>query len=227
MNKLTLEKIKLITAMVIFGTIGLFVRNIPLPSSVIALSRGTIGVLFLLLITALKRTGISQKAIKANLGRLILSGAFIGMNWILLFEAYRYTTVATATLCYYLAPTMVILAAPFVLKEKLTQRKLLCAVVALCGMVCVSGVLDSGVLAGIFGGSTDISLGDGAGILEGDIIGSFATSGELTGILYGLGAAVLYACIILINKKIHDISAYDKPLCSLEFPPLCCCPTAF
>ena len=41
-------KLKLITAMVIFGTIGLFVRYLSLPSSVIALFRGVGGTLFLL-----------------------------------------------------------------------------------------------------------------------------------------------------------------------------------
>lgn len=187
MDRIKREKLKMITAMALFGTIGIFVRYIPLPSSIIAFCRGLVGMLFLLLVTLLRKSSISGQAIRKNLRWLILSGAFLGMNWILLFEAYRYTTVATATLCYYLAPIIVILAAPVLLKEKLTVRKIICTIVALIGMVCVSGVLQNGI----------------------------PTLGEAKGILFGLGAAVLYATIILLNKKIHDISAYDKTIMQL------------
>ncbi len=187
MDRIKREKLKMITAMALFGTIGIFVRYIPLPSSIIAFCRGIVGMLFLLLVTVLRKSRISGEAIRKNLLWLILSGAFLGMNWILLFEAYRYTTVATATLCYYLAPIIVILAAPVLLKEKLTLRKIICTVVALIGMVCVSGVLQNGI----------------------------PTLGEAKGILFGLGAAVLYATIILLNKKIRDISAYDKTIMQL------------
>ena len=54
-------KIRLMTAMFIFGTIGIFVRNIPLPSSIIALSRGIIGTLFLIIFTGIRKIGISYK----------------------------------------------------------------------------------------------------------------------------------------------------------------------
>ena len=133
-----LARAKLILAMTIFGTIGIFVRYIPLPSSVIACVRGFVGVAFLLLVTLVKKTKISLKDIKKNLLLLVISGAFIGINWILLFEAYRYTTVATATLCYYMAPIFVTIASPFILKEKLTLKKVLCVLTALIGMIFVS-----------------------------------------------------------------------------------------
>lgn len=187
MNRVRIEKLKLITSMCIFGTIGIFVRHIPLPSSVIAFVRGLVGMLFLLAVVLVKKSPISVKDIKKNLIWLILSGAFLGMNWILLFEAYRFTSVATATLCYYLAPIIVILVSPFLLKEKLTFRKILCTAVALVGMIFVSGVLQNGV--------PEIT--------------------ELKGILFGLGAAILYAGIMLINKKIQGISPYDKTIVQL------------
>lgn len=95
--------------MVIFGTIGIFVRYIPLPSSFIAVMRGFVGALFVLLFLFLKKSSPDKKAISKNLRMLVLSDAFIGINWILLFEAYHYTTVATATLCYYMQPIFVIL----------------------------------------------------------------------------------------------------------------------
>lgn len=179
----------LVSAMCIFGTIGILRRYIPLPSSLVALVRGVIGAGFLLMTALIRGQKPDRTAIRKNMLLLFLSGAAIGFNWIFLFEAYCYTTVATATLCYYLAPIIVILLSPLVLKEKLTLRGLLCALVALCGMIPVSGVFDTG-----FGGME-----------------------ELKGILFGLAAAVLYASVILMNKKMTGIGASDKTMFQLMF----------
>lgn len=180
-------KASLIFSMLVFGTIGIFVRYISLPSSVIALVRGIIGTIFLMIVIYKRGPGLAWKEIRRNLLYLYLSGAFIGINWILLFESYCYTTVATATLCYYMAPVFVTIAAPFVFKERLTKRKIFCIFVALVGMFFVSGVWNTGT----------------SGI------------GELRGILYGIGAAVFYASVILLNKKIQDVPAYDKTMMQL------------
>lgn len=148
-------KIKLIASMLIFGSMGILVRNIGLPSSVVALFRGGIGVLFLLGVCAFTKTPVSFQAMKRNLVLLLCSGAALGANWIFLFEAYRYTTIAVATLSYYLAPVLITAASPFVLKEKLTGIKLACVAAALAGMALVSGVMASrgastlGVLFGL------------------------------------------------------------------------------
>ena len=177
---------KLTLSMVIFGTIGVFRRYIPLPSSLVAMTRGLIGMLFLLLVMLLRRRGMNRAAVRRKFAMLCLSGAAIGVNWILLFEAYNYTSVATATLCYYLAPMFVILASPLVMGERLTAKKLICVLAALLGMVFVSGVLESG------GGSSD-----------------------LKGVLLGLGAAVLYASVVLMNKQLGDVPAYDRTIVQL------------
>ena len=177
---------KLTLSMIIFGTIGIFRRYIPLPSSLVAMTRGLTGMLFLLLVMVLRKRGMNRTAVRRKLGLLCLSGAAIGVNWILLFEAYNYTSVATATLCYYLAPMFVILASPLVVGERLTAKKLICVLTALLGMVFVSGVLESG------GGSSD-----------------------LRGVLLGLGAAVLYASVVLMNKQLGDVPAYDRTIVQL------------
>lgn len=57
---------------------------------------------------------------------LLISGGMIGFNWMLLFEAYRYTTIAVATLCYYMAPVLLIAFSPLLFKEKLTGRQIVC-----------------------------------------------------------------------------------------------------
>lgn len=175
----------MILAMLIFGTIGIFVRYIPLPSSVIAVGRGIIGTAFLFLFIKGKGIPISWPDIRQNLLLLCLSGAALCGNWTFLFEAYRYTSIATATLCYYMAPIIVILVSPIFLKEKLTARKLLCVLTALAGMVLVSG-------SGQEGGSAN-----------------------MTGVFFGLCAACCYASIVIFNKKIKPMAAYDKTIVQL------------
>ena len=186
MNLQRSAKLRLVFAMTMFGTLGLFIRAIPLPSSIIALVRGVVGAAFLLLLCAVRKTPPDKRAIGRNLKWLLPCGIAMGFNWILLFEAYRYTTVAVATLCYYLSPVIILLLSPLVLKEKLTALKAGCIAMALVGMFLVSGVVQSG-----------------------------GTGFNATGILLGLGAAVLYAFIVLLSKQLTDISSYDTTIMEL------------
>lgn len=116
-------KLRNIIAMLIFGTIGLFVKNIDLNSSEIALTRGFIGGITLLFAMALLRKKVSIEAIKRNIYLLIFSGFAVGLNWIFLFQGYKYTSISNTTLSYYFAPIFVTILAPFILKEKLTLSK--------------------------------------------------------------------------------------------------------
>lgn len=186
-NKTALPRFSLILSMCIFGTIGLLRKYIDLPSGMIALARAFIGTLFLVCLLLFKRQKPDISAIGRNLAMLILSGAMLGFNWILLFEAYCYTSVATATLCYYMAPVLIIVTSPLFFRERLTVKKLLCVVSALIGIVLVSGVLQTGI--------TDIS--------------------ELRGVFLGLAAAVLYAAIVMVNKAMKDIPALDRTIVQL------------
>ena len=141
----------LIASMVLYGTIGVFRHYIPLPSGLIACARGLIGALSLVLFLLILRKKPDWAAIRRSFLPLALSGAALGANWLLLFEAYSRTSVAVATLTYYFAPILLLLIAPFALKEKLTLRKVVCIFVALAGMVFISGVLGGGTsgLSGI------------------------------------------------------------------------------
>lgn len=192
MDKRSAARIKLLTSMCIWGSIGLFVRSIPLPSSVIANCRGIIGLLFLLLIMGLKRLRFQRSAIRRNALYLGLSGLMLGFNWILLFEAYRFTTIAAATLCYYLAPMIVVALSPIVFGESLNGRKLLCVLAALGGMVLVSGAAE--------GGLPDIS--------------------QVRGVLLGLAAAGLYAAIVICNKKLSGIGGTERTAIQLGISAL-------
>lgn len=174
-----------IMAMVIVGTIGIFRRNIALSSAALAFSRGILGSLSLGAFVKVRGQKIFHGMERKKLFLLILNGAIIGVNWIFLFEAYRFTTVAVATLCYYLQPTLLILVSPIFFKEKLTGRKMFYALIAFLGMVLVSGVLGGG------------------------------DTGSLKGVAFGLAAAVLYTMAVVINKITLGVDPYEKTIIQL------------
>ncbi len=184
MKELQLERIKYIIAVVLYGTIGLFLRYVNLPSEIVAMFRGLIGSLFIYLYLRLKHVPIDKKAIRNNLFLLLLSGICLGLNWIFLFASYMTTTVAIASLCNYLAPLFVIIVSPLVLHEKLEIKKLPYVVLAFLGIVLVSGVFDE-------------------------------QKGSMIGIVYGVMAALVFSIIIICNRKLKDISVYDRSIVQL------------
>lgn len=181
------EKSMLLLSMVIFGTIGLLRRYIPCSSGFLALTRAVIGAVFLLNLVRMKKQKPDLTAIRKNGLLLILSGAALGFNWIFLFESYNHTSVATATVCYYLAPILVILLSPILFREKLTRRQRIGAVCAMTGLIAVSGLPDTGLPGWE----------------------------EWKGICFGLAAALLYACVMILNKKLRSIGPYDKTISQL------------
>ena len=157
MRSLSADKAKLIAAMCLFGTIGILRRYIPCSSGVLALARSVVGLLFLLAVRLFRRAPFPAAALRQNAPVLCASGVLLGGNWILLFEAYRYTTVAVATVSYYMAPVFILLLSPLVLHESLTLKKALCVAAALLGMTLVSGVWETGLT-----GMTGVVYGLGA-----------------------------------------------------------------
>lgn len=181
------HKLMFVLAMVIFGTTGLFVRQIPIPSSEIALIRGIIGSLFLMGVIGVSKRPLAWEAIRRNLLLLVVSGGVLGFNWILLFQAYRYTTLSNAVLSYYFAPVFVMLLSPFVLKEKLSVKKILCIAGAMAGMLMIMG-----------------NNGESTAVYD-----------HGTGIAFGLGAAAFYAALMLLSKFIRDLSGLEITLVQL------------
>lgn len=179
--------LKLVSSMLIFGTVGLFVKGCAYPSGFIAMTRGFIGALLMLVIMLISKRRPDVSAIRDNLVYLLLSGAFIGFNWILLFESYRYTTVAAATLMYYMAPIFVTLLSPMLLGTRLNPKRILCIITAVFGMALLSEFwrLDFGSRDGYLG------------------------------IILALSAALLYALVTLTNKKMREISSEDRTLTQL------------
>ena len=168
----------LLLAVLLWGTLGVFRRYIGLPSGMLAFARGVLGALFLLILYPICRRRPHFAAIRQNGFKLLLSGVFLALNWIFLFEAYRYS-VSVAVVCYYMAPVLVTLAAPFLLGERMTPRKILCVAVAFVGAALVSG------------------------------IGRGAEGGQIQCVIFALIAAVCYASVTLTTKKMTVIPAKD------------------
>ncbi len=169
-------RLKVLVATATFGTIGIFVKNIPLPSAELAAYRAVIATVFLFVLIFLQKRTAAFSQARGKLPLLFLSGLAIGVNWILLFEAFRYTSVAIATLSYYFAPTVVVIASALLFREKPGLRQTLCFFGSTAGLVLV----------------INVSGGSPAGF---------------TGVLYGLGAALLYATVVLLNKATGEIDA--------------------
>lgn len=170
---------RLTVSMVIFGTLGPFVRAIDLSSAQIALCRALLALVLIGGFLAVKGQRLLPRGLGKELFWLSVSGAAVGVNWILLFEAYRYTSVSVATLSYYFAPVLVTLVSPLLFREKLTKKQLLCFFGSTLGLVLITWAGGSGANDGL-------------------------------GIAFGLGAALFYASVMLINKRIQNVQGLHR-----------------
>lgn len=180
MQKFFDPRLMLVASMTIFGTLGLFVRNISVSSGELALYRAVLAALLLTGFFVLSKQHIPLSKVKKEIPLLLASGVAMGINWILLFQAYKYTTVSAATLSYYFAPVIVTVVCPFLFREKLTMKQIICFIMSTVGLVLIIGI--------------------------GDVHGD----SNIIGILFGLGAAVFYATVILLNKFIKKVEGIHR-----------------
>ena len=141
---MTRARLRLIFCMVCFGTISLFVKGIALSAMEIALYRAAIAcaVLFVYMILTGRLKNLRMRP--GAFALLFLSGAAMGFNWLFLFTAYRYTTVALSTLAYYFSPTLVVLFSLILFREPLTLRQILCFLGSTAGLVLILGLRGGG-----------------------------------------------------------------------------------
>lgn len=180
MKKRNNPRLLFIVSMAVFGTLGPFVRNIPVSSGELALYRAILAAILIAAFLGVTGQKIPFGQIKKEVPLLLVSGVAMGINWILLFEAYKYTTVSAATLSYYFAPVIVTVVSPILFHETLTKKQILCFFMSTIGIVLITGIGD---------------LGSGT---------------DLIGILFGLGAAVFYATVILLNKFIKNVEGIHR-----------------
>lgn len=192
------SKIQFILSMVIFGTIGLVVRYIDLSSSERALFSSFIGCLFLMVILLSMKKKIVWQSVKSNAAILFFSGIALGGNWVFLYQSFDYTTIANATLGYYFAPVIVMLLSPWVLKETLSLKKVVCIFFAIIGLVLI--------------------VADGI---------SASRTNDIIGFSYGLIAAAFYASLLLLNKFIKGMGKLELTIIQLGVTALLLVPYVF
>ena len=180
-------RIQLAITMAIFGTVGLVRRNIPMDSLLLAGIRAFLGAVSLYAVIRISGRRLSVDRIRSRFWLIVLVGIIMGFNWVFLFESFNYTSVATATVCYYMEPVFLILASPFVFHERITVPKILCVIFSFIGMIFVSGVLQAG----------------------------FSGIAELKGVFFGLLAGLFYAICVIWNKTIDDVPIMDRTLVEL------------
>lgn len=183
------NKIRVVVSMLIWGSIGLLVRGIELPSMGIAFLRAVTASAFLGVLGIWMLNKDSKTAIKNNIKPLIITGLAMGFNWLLLFQAYKYTTISNATLSYYFAPVFIAVLSPLVLGEKFTAKKISSVFAAMLGLYLILSSQSAQPAA--------------------------AGYNHMLGIAYGLGGAAFYAIIILTSKRMKGISGFETSLVQL------------
>lgn len=168
-----------VAAMLIFGSNGVFASMLEMSGAQLVLLRTLIGGAVLLIIILISRGRTPKEVLLREKWRLLFAGVCLGANWALLFEAYNLMNVSLATLTYYTAPVLVLVLAPLVLKERQNGLAYLGMAVVIVGMLLVVG--------------TDFG--------EGGV--------SATGLIVGLGSAVFYAMLMLVNKQITGVSGLN------------------
>ncbi|NLK21488.1 MAG: EamA family transporter [Epulopiscium sp.] len=176
--------IQIIIAMLIWGSIGVFIQYIHLPSIETAFLRAVIASAFLFVYTVYSKKARLHK-IKENIIPLVVAGIAMGFNWIFLFQAYHYTSIANSTMSYYFAPIIIILLSPLILKERLTILKIISSLGALIGLFIIMYYSSGNTVEG---------------------------TNDKLGIMYGLLAAALYATVVLLSKYTKDVSGIEMTL---------------
>lgn len=203
-------RLQMALSMAAFGTLGIFVQYLPgVSSAAIVMIRAIVGTLFVGTVMLCSKQRFHTNALRNNLPILLLSGVALAMNWTTLFEAYRHTTVAVASLCYYMAPVFLMLLSPLVLNEPMTKRKALCIVIALAGAVLVSGSARGGSLRGVVMGLLAAVFYCSVMLMNKKMQG--LSPMETT--LFQLGvAAVVITPYVLITGQADGITADAAPL---------------
>lgn len=169
--------------MIIFGTVGIVRKLIPLPTPIITMARGIFGFLGFLCLMLVRKQSFTLFRDRKTFCLVLLTGLILGVNMLAIYEAYSYISVSTATVYGYLAPFIAILLSPMIVHEKLSLKAVLCGCVAMLGIVLISGHVDL----------------------------SFSGR-QIIGVALSLAAAFLNALVMLLNKKTADVPAEEKLL---------------
>ncbi|GAA2505481.1 DMT family transporter [Streptomyces longisporus] len=169
---------QLMTAMVLSGTLGVFVVESGASPFNVVFFRVVFGALalgsYVLARGWLRDHGFTPR----TFGLAVLGGVFIVFNWVFLFESYRNTSISVATVVYHTQPFYVVLLGALLFRERLTAAKVGWIALAFAGLILVSGVTPADFTSG----------------------GTY-----LKGVGQALIAALLYGLSTLVTKRITGV----------------------
>lgn len=174
MNK---GKIKIVIAMLIWGSVGVFARFSGLSGLGVAFARVSLGSIFLLIILGAKRRiREALDCIARNPLPYIGIGSALALNWIFFFTGLEYTTIANVVLVYYTSPIIATLLSWKFLKEKVKKSRMFAISLAFLGL----GIIISG---------QEISI----------------NNRDFIGIMFALIAAFFYALIPNLGRFLKKV----------------------
>lgn len=190
--------IQFIASMVIFGTIGLIIKQINLASVEIAMLSSLIGCSFLLLLYIVRNKKLNIIFLLKYKWFILISSIALGGNWVSLFTSYQYTSITNATLGYYFGPIIVLILSPFILKETLSKKSIACIVASFIGLIFIlsNGFLQPG-------------------------------TNDVFGIFLSILAGSCYASLMIFNKFIKDVNRMDLTIFQLGLTSLILLPFVF
>ena len=163
---------QIITACMLWGTYGLFVKKLGYSPEVIVFFRFLFGAIFVALLVCFTG-GFARLKPSAHTRTLIMAGVINAASWLMFTYSINYTSVANGVILTYTAPCFVVLLAPFVLKERLEKKSIGALLLSFTGIILI------------------VAYG-----------GQAPKAGSLAGNVLGVASGLLYAFYILALKRV-------------------------
>ncbi len=131
-----MSRIKLALVMVIWGSLGVFTRSIPLSALSLAFLRAFIALPVLFIAMKKKK---SDKVRWQLFIPYLISGALLGFGWLTLFYGFKHTSISSAVIIYNMCPVYVMILAPLVLKESISKIQIAVIFISFLGLFLIVG----------------------------------------------------------------------------------------
>ncbi len=138
-HRTNLGYLQIISAALIWGTYGLFVRALDYTPEYILFFRFLFGLIGLLIVTSVKNGFTTLKPSLRHWKWLLFPAFLTGLSWLCYTYAIDYTSVASAVFLIYTAPVFTVIFAPLILKEKLEARTIAALIISLLGTASIIG----------------------------------------------------------------------------------------
>ncbi|MFB7371694.1 DMT family transporter [Streptomyces sp. NPDC056222] len=140
MRNETRGTVELTLAMVLSGTLGIFVVESGASPFDVVFFRCLFGAAALGAYSLARGYLTGHGFTPKKLGLAVLGGVFIVFNWVFLFEAYEATSISFATVVYHTQPFFLVIFGAVLFRERITAAKLGWLGLAFVGLVLVSGI---------------------------------------------------------------------------------------